>query len=396
MGDLLELHFEELDFLWEERERVVFASDWVLPELAELEGRADAHLDALRIGERASLQVVEPALSGEEAGAATAATFVLLASGEPEGSATVLDALVAGPPPVREGIRIGLRHTPAGGWLEGLRERARDAEPAVRAAICDVLAFHRLDAAEHMDALLDDPDPDVRRLAVLAAGRGVGPWDAARLEHALASGEAPLRWAALEAAAKRATPELLRICRAAAAGPGAPPEALAFLGVVGREEDLALLEQALAHAELAEAAASGLGSMGSVVAIPRLLEAMRDPRLCRAAGEAFQRITGARDIEGEPPPPPAELDEDEAAFWDDDPAPDPDLAEEFWEVRRAHFDPAGRWQAGRRVDVDLLGEGFDGLPLRVRRDLYLARRASDSAPDLELERRAALQLGPLS
>ena len=78
--DILDEHFEELDFLWEQRERVVFAPDWVLDELAEHEDRADAHLDGLRIGEAHSVDLARPALADGERSAATAAAMTFLAN----------------------------------------------------------------------------------------------------------------------------------------------------------------------------------------------------------------------------------------------------------------------------------------------------------------------------
>jgi hypothetical protein len=136
--------------------------------------------------------------------------------------------------------------------------------------------------------------------------------------------------------------------------------------------------------------------MGNVRSIPALLKAMADPKLTHAAGAAFVRITGARRIESDQPlPPPPELPEDEAEFWNDTKPPDPGRAGAWWEKEKGGFTPEGRWQAGRDVSKQPLGEVFPLLPLECRRDLYFCIRASDpqQTADLELEKRALRKRG---
>ena len=117
--DVLEEHFEELDFLWEQRESVIFAPDWNLDDLAEHEERCEAHLDGLRIAGAHGVELARPALRGDERGAATAAAMILLAAGEPGLEEEVLEVLAEAEAPAREGVRIALRH----GDVENLRSR---------------------------------------------------------------------------------------------------------------------------------------------------------------------------------------------------------------------------------------------------------------------------------
>jgi hypothetical protein len=172
------------------------------------------------------------------------------------------------------------------------------------------------------------------------------------------------------------------------------PEVLEFLGVLGEAQDVSLLAACSRDLKLAPAALAGLGALGRVAAVPVLIEAMSSAERAVTAGAAFVRITGATRIEGEARTPPSETPPEDAS--EAPPAekpPDPERVRAYWEKHKERFDRAARWQAGMDVTELHASPGFDALPLRVRRDLYLAARVhggGDSA--LELEARAALQV----
>lgn len=388
MLDLIEEHLEELDFLWEQRESVIFAPDWSRADLAELEERAEAHLDGLRLAEGHAVDLARPLLSGEERGAATAATFVLMAMNDRDLEQEVAAAL-AGKAPASDGVRVGLRHCPLGGLAGRLVELAVSGDPESRARACDVLAFHRAPAPPRFAELLDAEDPGLRLLAFGSAGRFGGPWDLRRLEETLGKAGASLQRAAFETSARLGTKGLAQGLRAAAKG--RVPEALACLGVLGDRADLPLLRAALDDAALANAALAGLGALGDPQAVPSILARMGSAGTAIAAGAAFVRITGATGIEAaEPLPPPEDMPDEEKEFWEAPRPPDPERARAFWAGNEARFAAAARWQGG--VDVSAAPpkpEILDLLPLEARRDVYLAARAQDPrfAPDLEIEAR---------
>ncbi len=394
---ILEEHLSELDFLWEQRERFVLSPEWTLKELATLEGRAEAHLDGLRIGAGHSVDIARPFLTADETGAATAATFVLMAFDFHDLDQEVLQALKTAPPKSRDGVRIGLRHSDVKRIAAELSDTALSAAPAVRAAALDVLAFHRLPPPRSIADLFRDPDLSIRRIVCEAVGRFGGPWGADPLWDALESDAPANRVAALRASARLGLPGLDATCREAATRASNPiPEALTFLGVVGGAKDLLILQNATTRPGLADAALAGIGKLGVIAAIPTLLDAMTDDKLTHATGRAFVRITGATNIEAnEPIPPPSNLTEDEIDLWDTALPPDPTKARAWWEKEKARFTIEGRWQSGREVSKTPLGEHFNLLPLETRFDLYLGVRARDPqrTPDRELERPAKAQLG---
>ena len=212
--DIVEEHFQELDFLWELRERSLFRPGLFLKDLARIEDRARSHLNGLFVGELHAVDLCRPHLSGGDTAAATAAALAFLAFNITELDDEVLAAFAGGPPKAREGIRIALRQSDGARIGPRLTEIATSPDPGVRAASADLLAFHRLPPPKGLDALFFDDAPHVRVLTCGAIGRFGGPWGGDYLEHALKSANAEVRRAALEASARLGMPGIDRYCAA--------------------------------------------------------------------------------------------------------------------------------------------------------------------------------------
>lgn len=391
LSDIVEEHFDELDFLWEHREANLFTADWVLADLAEHEARAEAHLDGLRLAELHAVELAGERLTGDETFAALAATLILVETGRPEERDRIRVALGETGPEAFEGIRIGLRHCPVDDFADALDALMGGDDPARGAGAWDVLAFHRRPVAR-VDRLLAAEDAAPRALALAAAGR-TGTLAVGDVSAAMASPDPVVRRAALTAAARVGMPNLLPFCRDAATRDIDPDvEAVAFLGVLGEAADVATLHAVLARRELAPTVIGAFGAMGRVEAVPLLLELIADDELGVPATEAYRRITAAPDVEGERPFPPPEVPEGEDEV--EALPPDPEKARADWARRGPHMTPDVRWQAGVAMPPGQLAPGFDALPLDARRDAYLRLRASGGSgvPDLELEARAHLQV----
>lgn len=359
---MLRRHLEELAALWRRREEDLFADHLVVADLARIEDRALAHLDALRIGGAHAVAVARPLLGGKEWSDASAAALVLLDAGRPDLDEAVLAAFLSGPEPVREGVRIALRHAGGGRAAPRLTEAATAGEPAVRAAAADVLAFRRLPPPRGLDALAADPGERTRVLACGAIGRFGGPWGGDSLERGLQAEAPTVQRAALEASARLGLPGVERYCRSAAMRTGAPStEALRFLGVLAEPNDVGFLTNLAAVPALAEAALDGLGATGRPEAVPFLLGAIGKGPAPEAAARALARITGI-------------------ATWD------VASAAEDWRREGGRFSAGRRYQAGLEVPEAPGRDLLDRLPLASRRDVYLRYRwLARTAPDLELE-----------
>lgn len=383
MWDIVEEHFEELSFLWEQRERFLFAPDWTLANLGDLEERLEAHADGLRIAMDAFVDLATPALVGDDASAAAAAAIVLGTGGRKDLASQVIAAISVTTPAAAEGIRIGLQQTDVEMVSDDLYDLAVSNRIDCRAVAADILTFHRLRPPPDLDRLLSSGSVSVCRLAFASAGRVRGALHRQRVEDALSQEDPTLASTALEAAALAGIPGLADLCRAAHRK-RAPRrgEALAMLGVVGDSTDAGMLADAIDDVDAAQGAIDGLAALGVTEGVPHLLAAIDRSTLGEQAAEALRRITGIEVVRLASSPS-ADVDEFAETI-----SPSAEYARSEWDRVRARFAPGRRYQVGLDVSEMSVDASLTALPLRSRRDAYLRARSvsPNQTRDVELRR----------
>jgi uncharacterized protein (TIGR02270 family) len=385
--DVLEEHLEEFDLLWERRQREIVSPDGRPDSLATLEGRMAAHLEGLRIGGAHSLAIARRVLPEAKGSTAFAAAYSLLAlGGEPEERA-VLEALAAADADAAEGLRHALRHR-AGERLLGILPRILSGpdSPASVAAL-DGLAFHRRPAAVDLAAHLAHEDPWVRQVAWSAVGRLRPPLSATSLAAGFEDLAPHVARSAFEAVCWMGRREVLEACRAGSRrATNADRWAVAMLGVLGEAEDAAALITASQREPVRDAAMVGLGYLGDPAGIERTLEAMADPLLIVAAGEAFRQITGA-DIDAREEPRDSQTPErpvgDPAEFLPERPTPDPERATAFWNRKGSEFRAGQRYRFGVLLDVESVPGDLQGRRQATLRAAVARAAAIPAAEDPE-------------
>src|SRR5918999_3284345 len=112
--DIVEEHFDELQFLWTQRRNALRSSAYTEREILMLEERIEAHSEGmLVIGDRL-LEFLQPAVDGPEEMAAFAAAFSLLRLGTREALTRVTGCLEHAQGKKLDGLRDALVHGPSG------------------------------------------------------------------------------------------------------------------------------------------------------------------------------------------------------------------------------------------------------------------------------------------
>ncbi|HWN97487.1 MAG TPA: hypothetical protein VNT99_20820 [Methylomirabilota bacterium] len=285
-------HLEELGYLFIQRRKLLFSSEIPLRRLRLHEQRIEAHLDGLRVGEAASVQIALEKLVGDDPWLITAAARVWLTQGEPA-PAKLIELLATVSPDLSIAWKEALRAIPTPLVQKVLPPKsAMDFPPVVQAIAADAWGWHgllspgfaaelqmsphsavRFSVARHSggaDKLLGDTDPMVRRAALWALARG--------------SASRALDYS--RQAARSAPPDLF---------------ALRILGLMGEKSDGRLLVSALSQPTTTLPALWALRDLAHpeyADHVVDLLEAKNED-VAAAAREVFESLAGPL-----PPPDP--------------------------------------------------------------------------------------------
>jgi hypothetical protein len=165
--DILEEHFEEIQYLWIERENAVRSSDYVAEEVARIDKRIEAHVDGIVIGGHHALPLLEAGLAADAGEVTFAAARSLLALRDEGADELVLRALHELEAEALRGVMSAIGHAPLGTVFRALGDVYEKGTPGVAVVAGQLLAargyFSR--APDRLEEFLGHPDPAVRRAA---------------------------------------------------------------------------------------------------------------------------------------------------------------------------------------------------------------------------------------
>jgi uncharacterized protein (TIGR02270 family) len=373
---LLDIHAEDLAFLWGQRRAALDSPEHTLRDLAHLSERIEAHIQGLLVAPAADLrQRLEVALAAGERDEIFAAAVAALRCGDASFAGQVIVEFSRAAGPALCGLRDALGQAASATVADELRNALANAKPTVAAAAAAALANLKLLTADAkgLGRLLLDEDDAVCALAWAAALRAdrAAPKEAVARPYreALARPAATVRHAAWASAAWSGHVQAMAPLRKAAAEGDAV--ALHWLCVLGTAEDKQAAGAATMTLPDAAARCAALARYGHPAALPTLVRWMEgdDAKQAHAAGQAFMRITGT-DIRGARRTLPVPEDADEfdremaPLVW----MPDVAKARQLIEQHGAEWNGGVRWCAGRRMDVPLGPDDLVQLDLQARWD----------------------------
>ncbi|MEY2689968.1 MAG: hypothetical protein RL375_4168 [Pseudomonadota bacterium] len=384
IADLLQVHLDDLAFLWGQRRAALNSRKHTLREYGELNERIEAHLQGLLVADApALLELLKPQLTAKDRDEAFAAGYGLLRLNDAAVTHIVVVEFLRAEGGTLAGLRDALSLAPHALFSHEMQGALVHAKPFTAVSAAVVLANHRL---------LDGGSERLSRL--LTAGHGMVcelAWRAATLcdaavvagsattadeltsrrpyRHVLAHESPTVRhagWGAVAWSGQQRAMAALR--QAASAGDRV---ALHWLAVLGDEADVAMVQRAGVALADVPACCEVLARLGHVSSVPAFLQWMEgaDVLAAAAAGEAFTRITGIH-VRGRriTAPVPDDADEFTREMAPDVWLPDARKARAEFERHSDDWAQGSRWCRGLRVDASITREVLMQLDLDARWD----------------------------
>lgn len=168
--ELVEHHYQELQFLWGQRELALKSPLYTLPKFLALEERIEAHVQGLLVAGVDLIQIVEQGLTSDDPSTSFAAAYALLRLENETATLAVIQAFSGAQGKQMHGLRQALSLARMEQILPSLPFLFFSSATPTVAAAADVLACH---------GALPPPASPSRpcwKMRIRASGRPVGWW----------------------------------------------------------------------------------------------------------------------------------------------------------------------------------------------------------------------------
>ena len=289
--DLLRIHAEDAGFVMTQRALALEAPNYRLIDIYDLEQRLHGHLDALVLAGGAGEDVLL-ALADEDESAETAGTLLHVALRT--GSRPLVEMAFAGLDAAADKDDYLVHLGRGAGWCapaalsKVIRTWVASNEPVLRHVALDVCGQHRVDARDHLDRCLGDPDDHVRQRAAKLAGE-TGRVEVLSRVLDLGGVEAAIAGALLGG---DCADRLIDVVRTAARPRDARRAAELFPIMLDPAAAKNAIRDLLNDGLARRWGLVAIGALGRSDALGWLVEAMAEPGDARAAVSAFEQVTG--------------------------------------------------------------------------------------------------------
>jgi uncharacterized protein (TIGR02270 family) len=288
--DLYREHLEELAFLYEQCRYL--RDDPLTPwaRLDDFEQRLEAHLDALHIGGRFSLQVSSELAESADAAEVFAASAVFCRQESVPMLSAMLRSASLQDPDCRRALRDALAHELPHTWQPHCLRALSSGAVLVRPVLAHALAYRRVPCPGVAEALLKHADEADLPGLLWAVGRWGDSADLHVVRLLYAHSQPAIRDAAIRSGLRLADP----VASGALSRSSPEPVGAVLYGLAGARDLASPLVKQLAERDCTPDVVRALGLLGDLSAVRPLVLRLDHERLGSYAAQALSVITGAR------------------------------------------------------------------------------------------------------